>query len=250
MDRNTGQCRKGKEIEMGKLKAVFFDQDGVIIETEKDGHRVAFNTAFKEFGMDFEWDSDYYHDLLKVGGGKERIKYYLDKINYDGMEYKINPDKFIKKIHLRKTEIFVELIKSAKLPLRPGIRRLMEEITHRGVFLGICTTSNEKAALAVEKYMLQGIKVNLILAGDIVKYKKPDPEIYLMALEKSGVSAQNAFVVEDSRIGVLAGKAAGISVIATLNEYTKDEDVSSADIIVDSLEDFGGITFDKLESFL
>jgi len=235
---------------MEKLKAVFFDQDGVIIDTEKDGHRVAFNTAFKEFELDFEWEPAYYHKLLKVGGGKERIKYYLDTINYNGEEYQKNSDSFIKKIHLRKTEIFVELLMSGDLPLRPGIRRLMEEINNRGLFLGICTTSNEKAALAVEKYMLKGIKIDMILAGDMVKHKKPDPEIYKMALEKSGISAQNAFVVEDSRIGVLAGRAAGISVIATLNGYTKDEDVSSADIIVDSLETDGGINLDKLESYL
>ena len=235
---------------MEKLKAVFFDQDGVIIETERDGHRVAFNSAFKEFDLGFEWNPDYYHDLLKVGGGKERIKYYLDKINYKGSEYIKDPDNFIKKIHLRKTEIFVELIKFGKLPLRPGIRRLMEEINSRGVLLGICTTSNEKAAFAVEKCMLQNINVDFILAGDIVKNKKPDPEIYKMALEKSGISGQNAFVIEDSRIGVLAGTAAGIHVIATVNEYTKNEDVSLADIIVDNLEADGGITFDMLESYL
>jgi len=235
---------------MSKLKAVFFDQDGVIIDTEKDGHRVAFNRAFKEFGLDFKWEPVYYHKLLKVGGGKERIKYYLDNLKYKGEEYQKNPDNFIKKIHLRKTEIFVELLMSGKLPLRPGIRRLMEEINNRGLFLGICTTSNEKAALAVGKYMLNGIKTDMILAGDIVKNKKPDPEIYKMALAKSGISPENAFVVEDSRIGVLAGKAAGISVIATLNEYTKDEDVSSADIIVDSLEVDGGINIDKLERYL
>jgi len=98
--------------------------------------------------------------------------------------------------------------------------------------------------------MLNGIKIDMILAGDIVKNKKPDPEIYKMAVKKSGISVQNSFVVEDSRIGVLAGKGAELSVIATLNEYTKDEDVSSADIIVDSLEADGGITFDKLESYL
>ena len=114
---------------------------------------------------------------------------------------------------------------------------------------------------------LQGIKVDLLLAGDVVKNKKPDPEIYQMALEKSGVSSVNAFVVEDSRIGVLAGKGAGIAVIATVNGYTIDEDVNSADIIVDCLGDYNGvasnllkgrkensfdgiITFDMLESYL
>ncbi len=225
---------------MGKLKALFFDQDGVIIETEKDGHRVAFNRAFREFGLDITWEEGYYRKLLHVGGGKERIGYYLEKAGFSGYEYNRDPDSFIKQIHLRKTELFIELIKSGQLPLRPGIRRLMEEINKRGLFLGICTTSNEKAANAVVEYMLQGIKIDLLLAGDVVSKKKPDPEIYLMALEESGIAAEHAFVVEDSEIGVTAGKNAGLSVIATVNGYTENENLDHADIIVDSLGDPGG----------
>ncbi len=252
---------------MRELKAVFFDQDGVIIETERDGHRVSFNNAFKEFGLNIEWDVEFYHELLQVGGGKERIKFYFQKIGFSNSDYDKDPEGFIKLLHTRKTELFIELIKAGKLPLRPGIRRLMEEINSRGVFLGICTTSNEKAAKAVKKYMLQGIKIDLLLAGDVVKNKKPDPEIYQMALKESGVSSADAFVVEDSRIGVLAGKGAGIAVIATVNGYTKNENVSSADIVVDCLGDYKGvasnllksrkddsfdgiITFDILESYL
>ena len=225
---------------MNKLKAVFFDQDGVIIETERDGHRVSFNEAFHEFGLDIEWDADYYHELLQVGGGKERIKHHFQKTGFSSSEYNEDPDGYIRKIHALKTKLFIELIKGGKLPLRPGIRRLMEEINSRGIYLAICTTSNEKAADAVKEYMLKGIKIDLVLAGDVVKHKKPDPEIYTMAIKKSGIAAENAFVVEDSRIGVLAGKAAGLSVIATVNGYTKNEDVSSADIVVDCLGDADG----------
>lgn len=252
---------------MEKLKAVFFDQDGVIIETERDGHRISFNDAFKEFGLDIEWGVEYYHELLQVGGGKERIRFHFQKIDFTNHEYDKDPDEFIKKLHARKTELFVDLIKAEKLPLRPGIRRLMEDINKRGIFLGICTTSNEKAAGAVAKHMLKGIKIDLMLAGDVVEIKKPDPGIYKMALDKSGIPSKNAFVVEDSRIGVLAGKGAGIAVLATVNGYTKDEDVSSANIVVDCLGDPDGtkskllqgpwktgydgvITFDKLESCL
>jgi HAD superfamily hydrolase (TIGR01509 family) len=232
---------------MKKLKAVFFDQDGVIIETERDGHRVSFNNAFKEFGLNIEWDVESYHELLQVGGGKERIKFYFQKMGLSNPDYDKDPDVYIKMLHTRKTELFTGLIKAGKLPLRPGVRRLMEEINSRGAFLGICTTSNEKAAEAVEKYMLQGIKIDLLLAGDVVKNKKPDPEIYQMALEKFGVSSANAFVVEDSRIGVLAGKGAGIAVIATVNGYTINEDVSSADIVVDCLGDYDGVASNLLK---
>ncbi len=226
---------------MGRLEAVFFDQDGVIIETEKEGHRAAFNTAFKEFGLGIEWDEEYYYELLKIGGGKERIRYFLEKTGFSSSEYNMNSDSFIKQIHNRKTELFIELIKTGQLPLRPGIRRLMEEVNRQGIFLGICTTSNEMAARAVEKYMLQGISVDLLLAGDVVLKKKPDPGIYLMALEKSGIAADNVFVIEDSGIGVSSGKSAGLSVLATINEYTENDNLDPADIIVDTLGDPEGV---------
>lgn len=220
-----------------ELSAVFFDQDGVIIETEKDGHRVAFNKAFEEFRLGIEWGIDEYHRLLQVGGGKERMKHYFEKTGFTQTEFDRDPEGFIKKLHVRKTEIFIELIRTKKLPLRPGIRRVMEACNREGLFLAICTTSNEKAARAIIQNMLGGIVVNTVLAGDIVQRKKPDPEIYKLALEKAGVEPNNALVVEDSRIGVLAAKNAGIPVIATVNEYTQNEDTSAADLVVTSLGD-------------
>lgn len=223
-----------------RLKAVFFDMDGVIIDTEKDGHRVAFNYAFKEFGIDAEWSVEDYHSLLQVGGGKERIKYYFEKTGFKHPELDSDPVGFIKKIHLRKTDLFIELIRSRKLPLRPGVRRLMEEINGNNILLAICTTSNEKSAHAVADSMLTGIKIDYILAGDIVKKKKPDPAIYNLAQKKSGIEKNKIIVVEDSNIGVQAAGNAGINVIATVNEYTKNEDVSSASLVVSCLGDTDG----------
>ena len=128
------------------LKAILFDQDGVIVETEKDGHRVAFNTAFKEFRIPVEWDVPTYQKLLKIGGGKERLRYFFDN-DSRGLSVKQGDMKeMIENLHVRKTEIFVELIQTGRLPLRPGILRLMNEANERGVVVCICTTSNEKAA--------------------------------------------------------------------------------------------------------
>ena len=222
---------------MPEIKAIFFDQDGVIIDTEKDGHRVAFNKAFKTFGYNFGWDVETYHELLKISGGKERMRHYFKE---EGHFSHMSDDELveqIKTLHKTKTEIFIKLIESGTLPLRSGIKRLMKEGLANGLILGICTTSNERSANAIAKGMLGDIQFEFILAGDVVKKKKPDPEIYLMALEKSGLKPEACIVVEDSRVGVLAAKAAGMNVVATTNVYTENEDLSAADIIVTSLGD-------------
>jgi len=225
---------------MAKIKAVFFDQDGVIIDTERDGHRVAFNQTFKDFGYDFEWDVSYYHELLQVAGGKERMKHHLRTKGF-GVEVKPEDvDELIIKMHKHKTAVFVGLIESGKLPLRPGVKRLMKEVNDAGLLLGICTTSNERAAQAVVTGMLSDIKFEFVLAGDIVSKKKPDPEIYNLALEKSGLKPEECVVIEDSRNGVLAARAADLNIVATTNIYTASENLSDANIIVTCLGDTDG----------
>ena len=225
---------------MAQIKGFFFDQDGVIIDTEKDGHRVAFNQTFKKFGFDFEWSVDEYHELLQIGGGKERMKHYLHTKGF-GKEIKPEEeDALIKSLHLAKTDIFIQLIESKQLPLRPGIHRIMKEINNKGLVLGVCTTSDQRAAQAVATIILSDIKFNFVLAGDIVSKKKPDPEIYNLALKQSGLKAEECVVFEDSQNGVAAAKAAGLHVVATTNFYTEKEDLSQADIIVTSLGDKDG----------
>ncbi|NOY08007.1 MAG: HAD-IA family hydrolase [Spirochaetes bacterium] len=225
---------------MAAVRAFFFDQDGVIIDTERDGHRVAFNRTFKEFGYNIEWDVDEYHGLLRIAGGKERMRHYLHTKGFGVPVKPEEEDKLIKKLHKRKTEIFIELIESGQLPLRPGIKRIMKEINRLGLKLGVCTTSNEKAAHAVTCGILKDIKFDFVLAGDVVKNKKPDPEIYLLALKKTGLKPEECVVIEDSRNGVLAAKAAGLNVIATTNVYTEKENLDEADIIVSCLGDPDG----------
>jgi HAD superfamily hydrolase (TIGR01509 family) len=225
---------------MAQIKAIFFDQDGVIIDTERDGHRVSFNMTFKEFGFTDEWSVDYYHELLQIAGGKERMKHHAQT---KGFSRPIPPeelDELVKTMHKRKTALFVELIETGKLPLRPGIRRFMKEAIRAGLIIGVCTTSNEQAAHAIAYKILSDIQFNFVLAGDIVSKKKPDPEIYNLALSKAGVKPEECIVIEDSRNGVLAGKAAGMCVVATTNVYTEKENLSEADIIVTCLGDADG----------
>jgi len=225
---------------MGKIKAVFFDQDGVIIDTERDGHRVSFNLTFKEFGFTDEWSVDYYHELLQIAGGKERMKHHLQTKGFSKPVPPDQVDDLIKEMHKRKTALFVELIESGKLPLRPGIRRFMKEAMNAGLKIGVCTTSNEQAARTVTGKILSDIKFDIVLAGDVVSRKKPDPEIYNLALSQTGLKPEEVIVVEDSKNGVLAAKAANTYVIVTTNYYTENEDVGSGDIIVTCLGDPDG----------
>lgn len=225
---------------MAQIKAAFFDQDGVIIDTERDGHRVAFNMTFKEFGFTDEWSVEYYHELLQVAGGKERMKHHSRTKGFSKPIPEDELDDLVKEMHKRKTALFVELIESGKLPLRPGVHRLMKEVKEAGLKLAVCTTSNEKAAKAVTEKVLTDIEFDIVLAGDVVSNKKPDPEIYNLALSKLGLQPDEVFVVEDSRNGVLAAKAAGLNVVVTTNGYTEKEDLNDGDIIVTTLGDPDG----------
>jgi len=225
---------------MAKIKGIFFDQDGVIIDTERDGHRVSFNKTFKEFGYKFEWDVEEYHELLQIAGGKERMKHYLHTKGF-GVDVKPEEEEeLIKALHKAKTTTFIGMIESGELPLRPGIHRFMKEGNAAGVKLAVCTTSEVRAADAVAHKILHDINFAVVLAGDMVSKKKPDPEIYNLALEKTGLKPDEVIVVEDSRNGVLAARAAGLRVVATTNGYTEKEDLSEADIIVSTLGDPGG----------
>ena len=219
------------------IKAVLFDLDGVLVDTERDGHRVACNKTFAEYNLDAVWDQNLYHDLLSIAGGKERIAHYFKHIVKRLPVEEDAFDTLVKGMHVRKTEILINMLESGELPLRCGVKRFIEEIVASGKKIALCTTSNKNFAEHVLKFLLGDIHFDVILAGDVVSKKKPDPEIYNMALERLAIDPQEALVVEDSMIGVEAAHVAGIKVLATTNVYTEKEDLSKATIIVDCLGD-------------
>ncbi len=222
------------------IRAILFDQDGVIVDTEKDGHRVSFNTTFREFGFPVEWGVEEYHELLQIAGGKERMRAYLHAKGFGRPVAPAEEDELIARLHKRKTAAFIELIESGALPLRPGVRRLMLEAKAAGLLLAVCTTSDERAARAIAGTLLKEIALDFVLAGDMVRKKKPDPEIYLLALARSGLSPEECVVVEDSRNGVEAARAAGLRVIVTTSVYSEKEDLSGGDLILSCLGDPDG----------
>ena len=220
------------------MEALIFDCDGVLVDTERDGHRVAFNMAFGEKGIEIEWGIDEYKNLLSVAGGKERMKYYFNKVGWP-QQY-ADKDELIYELHKQKTKFFMQLIESGKLSLRPGIKRLVDEAISEGIKLAVCSTSNEKSVnLIVEKLLGKERKAhfNGIFAGDVVSRKKPNPEIYKLCKSLLNLDPQKCFVIEDNRNGLLAAKAAGFNCLITTNDYSKEEDFKEADLVVDQLGD-------------
>ena len=232
------------------MKALIFDCDGVLVDTEKDGHRVAFNTTFAEFGLQDNWSVDYYGELLKVAGGKERMRHHFDNHGWPSQSGN-EKDAFIASLHARKTAVFTDIIAEGQLPLRPGIKRIVDEAIAAGIRLGVCTTSNPKAIDGVLDLLGPDRKAHFefVLAGDVVSKKKPDPEIYNLAKTKLGLPVDECAVIEDSRNGLLAALGADLPCLITTSTYTTQEDFTGSIGVVPELGDDPNIsiTIDKLE---
>jgi HAD superfamily hydrolase (TIGR01509 family) len=222
------------------IEALIFDCDGVLVDTERDGHRVGFNRAFAEMGIGAEWDVDLYGELLLVAGGKERMRAYFDRFGWpESTGSEEAKDALIKELHRLKTEITASLVAEGGLPLRPGIARIVDEAIAAGVRLGVCTTSNPKFIDAVLDLFgpERKAKFDFVHAGDVVAKKKPAPDIYLLALETLGLPPHHCMVIEDSRNGLLAARGAGLPTMITTSTYTVDEDFTGAVKVVPELGD-------------
>lgn len=218
------------------MQALIFDCDGVLVDTELDGHRVAFNRAFAKKGLHVEWSDADYGALLHTAGGKERMTRFFTESGWPVAEAR--ETEFVADLHKLKTSIFMDMIETGQLPLRPGIAAIIDEAIDAGVKLAVCSTSNERAVQSVVDVLLgpDRAKYMPVFAGDMVPAKKPDPAIYLLARDKLGLDAAHCVVVEDSAIGLRAALGAGMHCIVTKSTYTGDEDFTGADRIVSNLD--------------
>ena len=220
------------------MQALIFDCDGVLVDTERDGHRVAFNQGFRAAGLTAEWSVERYGDLLSTGGGKERMRRHFDEVGWpDGVDVG-DRDALILQLHHAKTDLFMQIIEGGALPLRPGVARMVDAALAAGMQVAVCSTSNERAVAAVVRVLLgpdRAAKIT-IFAGDAVAQKKPDPAIYTLAATTLNLDPAACVVIEDSHIGLSAAKAAGMHCIVTKSAYTVDEDFTGADRIVADLD--------------
>ncbi len=223
------------------LQALIFDCDGVLAETERDGHRLAFNRAFAAKRLDLEWPVGRYGELLTTAGGKERLRRHFDETAWPAPVADPGPDRdaFIRDLHGLKTGLFMDLIGVGKIPPRPGVLRLVDEAIGAGIRLSVCSTADMGAVKAVVDSLLGPDRAPhfSIFAGDMAAARKPDPAVYLLARDGLGLDAALTVVIEDSAIGLQAALAAGMTCIVTPSFYTAAEDFTGAARVVADLDE-------------
>lgn len=220
------------------IKAIIFDVDGTLADTE-DGHRKSFNKAFAESGLDWNWDVALYDKLLRVTGGKERIKFFVSDF-LPGFTKPADFDGFVKNLHALKTLHYTAMLREGHIPLRPGIKQLIQDAQTAGFTLAIATTTTPENVSALLEVSLGKDWEHYFAAngcGDIVPHKKPAPDIYFWVLQKLGLSASDCIALEDSENGLRSSLAAGIKTYITINQYTRTQNFTGATAVLDDLSD-------------
>jgi HAD superfamily hydrolase (TIGR01509 family) len=223
------------------LLALLFDVDGTLADTERDGHRPAFNQAFKDAGLDWDWDPALYGKLLGVTGDKERIKHYIEHYRPD-YQKPAHFNDLVAELHQAKTRHYVALAARGDIPMRPGVKRLLAEARTAGLRLGIATTTTPENVTALLEHSLAAGSQDwfeVIAAGDIVPSKKPAPDIYHYALEAMGLNPADCLAFEDSENGLRSSLGAGLKTLVTVNDYTRDHDFTGAAAVLSDLGEPG-----------
>lgn len=215
-----------------QLNGVIFDVDGTLVDSERDGHRVAFNEAFAEFGLPYRWDVDEYGELLKTTGGRHRLEGYLLKQGVD-------PDEaadLAVRLHRRKTDLFTELVESGAIPLRPGVADFIDDLKAHGIPRHVATTGTRQWVHAVLAQHFSADTFDVVVVGEDVETLKPAPDAYLEVLRRLDAAPDGYVAIEDSLNGLHAAHAAGLPCAMVPNDYTHG-DISAADLIASAFGD-------------
>lgn len=224
------------------LRALLFDVDGTLADTESQGHLPAYNRAFRELGLDWRWSKELYRELLLLPGGRERIAHFLDE---HAPELGIHRDKikrdrkaWIESLHRLKSQHFRRRLEAGEVTLRPGVRRLMLEAAAAGLQLGLVTNASRASLEPFLEHILGPElrdRVDVIVSGEEVEDKKPAPDLYRLALRRLDRRPGECIVLEDSAMGLIAARQADIPVVVTVNADTRGQDFSNALLVVDQL---------------
>lgn len=226
---------------MGKLRALLFDVDGTLVDTE-ELHRQAFNQAFVEFALGWSWDRDLYAGLLAISGGSERISRHIDGLDAPAGE-KTRLRRLVPAIHREKTRIYGELLAGNGVRLRPGVGPLVDEAMAAGVRIGLASTSalvNVRPLVAAAFGSARSSAVAAVVGVDLVARKKPAPDLYELLLSTLHLPAAACVAFEDSANGLAAARAAGLRTVVTPTRWTLGQAFDGADLLLPSLADVGG----------
>lgn len=211
---------------------------------------MAYNATFEEFDVRNEdeslehvvWTEEFYNEFQNmVGGGKPKMRWYFNK--YGWPDSKLGPqpasdeekERLIDTLQDWKSEKYQDFITSGKVPPRPGVVRLMDEVRAEGLKLAVCSAAT-KASVEVTLKALIGperfAQLDLFMAGDDVPKKKPDPIIYILAAEKLGLDPSECVVIEDSLIGLQAAQGANMKCVVTHTPSTASQDFDGAEIVL------------------
>lgn len=210
------------------LRAVIFDVDGTLAETERDGHRTAFNQAFRDHGLPYRWGVDEYGLLLRTPGGRQRLTRYLAEQGH----HEIEAQALAAGLHRAKTDHFLAWIRGRAARPRPGVHALLRELQHQGIPLAVATTGSSAWVPGLLTRLFADIRFAVIVTGDDVARLKPDPHAYQLACSRLGLGAGGAVAVEDSPPGLAAAISAGLPCLVVTSAYTRDDRFPGASAIV------------------
>ena len=220
------------------LRALIFDVDGTLAETERDGHRVAFNRAFAALGLPWQWDDATYGALLRVAGGYERLLSFLARQS-DAPPVAVEREALARAIHQRKNAEFSALVARGGIAARPGVVRLLAECAAQGVRVAVATTTGRANLDALFPHLFGcdwHTHFAVLVCAEDAPRKKPDPQVYAITLQSLGIAPGEAIAIEDSPAGLAAARAAGIACLITRSVYFADADFSGAAAVVDDLD--------------
>lgn len=217
---------------------MLFDVDGTLVDSERDGHRVAFNEAFAEAGLPDRWDVPHYRELLAVTGGEARLLHYFATARSAAGSAPVAEADWpalAKRLHRVKTERFQAMVLAGRIPLRAGVRRLVDELTSAGIRLGVVTTGSPEWVEPLLAGHFGPGRFAVVVTNREVSILKPDPSAYLLALDRLEADPAAVVAIEDSGPGLAAATAAGIACVVTGNDETRFEEVASAPLVLEGL---------------